>query len=390
MEAIILAGGMGTRLKSVVSDVPKPMAPVLDRPFLTYILDNLADSGFTRVILAVGYKKEVIMDYFKNEYKGMDIIYSIENVSLGTGGCIKQAMSYVLEPFVFVINGDTMFNIDYKEMASTQAVSIACKYLEDFDRYGEVKIVDNYISSFAEKKYVKKGYINGGIYYLPKIIFDNYNLPIKFSLEKDFFTKYINELKIVPYLSNAYFLDIGIPEDYKKAQEDFKKSKALFLDRDGVINIDYGHVHKIEDFKFNDSIFDLCRKYQDLGYLLIVVTNQAGIAKKIYSLDDFLKLNQYMLEQFKKNGVLITNVYYCPHLPSDGCSCRKPSPGMFFKAIREYNLDIKECIAIGDKITDLEAASAAGISSLYYLKSKYETHEVSFKYKTIDKLDQCK
>lgn len=390
MEAIILAGGMGTRLKSVVSDVPKPMAPVLDRPFLTYILDNLADSGFTRVILAVGYKKEVIMDYFKNEYKGMDIIYSIENVSLGTGGCIKQAMSYVLEPFVFVINGDTMFNIDYKEMASTQAVSIACKYLEDFDRYGEVKIVDNYISSFAEKKYVKKGYINGGIYYLPKIIFDNYNLPIKFSLENDFFTKYINELKIVPYLSNAYFLDIGIPEDYKKAQEDFKKSKALFLDRDGVINIDYGHVHKIEDFKFNDGIFDLCRKYQDLGYLLIVVTNQAGIAKKIYSLDDFLKLNQYMLEQFKKNGVLITNVYYCPHLPSDGCSCRKPSPGMFFKAIREYNLDIKECIAIGDKITDLEAASAAGISSLYYLKSKYETHEVSFKYKTIDKLDQCK
>lgn len=384
MEAIILAGGFGTRLQSVVKDVPKPMADVLGRPFLTYILDELVKYNFTKVVLAVGYKKEIIEDYFGDNYKGLKIIYSIENEPLGTGGCVKQALSYVTDEFVFIINGDTLFKINYEDMSSIKSTSIACKYLENFDRYGEVIIDDNdVITSFLEKKYVDKGYINGGIYYLPKNIFDNYLLPKKFSLEKDFFEKYIADLKIKSFKSNDYFIDIGIPSDYQKIQNDLSKHKALFLDRDGIVNIDYGHVYKIEDFKFTDFIFDLCKKYQSNGYLIFIITNQAGIGKGLYTENDFLILTEYMLNEFKKHNIDITKVYYCPHKPEDHCECRKPKPGMFLKAIKEFNVDVANSVAIGDKMSDLEAAHLAGIKNLFFKHNQYKQYDVDFEYKNL-------
>lgn len=384
MQAIILAGGFGTRLQSVISDVPKPMAPVLGKPFLSYILDVLDNQGFTKVVLAVGYKKEVIQEYFKSKYKGLDILYSIEEEPLGTGGCVKQAMSYIDEEYVFILNGDTMFKIDFKEMSKLNALSIACKKMNDFDRYGEVQLNNGRIEAFAEKKYVKEGYINGGIYYLPKNIFDTFDLPNRFSMEKDFFEKYIKSLNIQAYLSDSYFIDIGIPEDYAKVQKDFARKKAVFLDRDGIINIDYGHVYQVENFVFTDFIFDLCRKYQQEGYLLLVVTNQAGIGKGLYKETDFIALSEYMVKQFEEQGILISNVYYCPHTPEDNCTCRKPKPGMFLKAIDEFNLDPLECVAIGDKLSDLEGAYQAGIRNLYYKHTSYDRYSVPFSYKELE------
>ncbi len=142
--------------------------------------------------------------------------------------------------------------------------------------------------------------------------------------------------------------------------------RALFLDRDGVINIDRGHVFLKEDFEFTEGIFELCRKYIDDGYLIIVITNQAGIAKRIYTEDDFNVLTEWMIEQFSKEGITITRVYHCPHHPDiDGpCGCRKPEPGMILQAVKDFDLDIKECILIGDKETDLEAGRRAGIPEI--------------------------
>ena len=139
--------------------------------------------------------------------------------------------------------------------------------------------------------------------------------------------------------------------------------KALFLDRDGVINIDKGHVCQIEDFEFTPRIFDLCRKYQDEGYIIIVVTNQARIAKGICTENDFEKLTFWMVDQFKQNGITISKVYHCPHHPdiTGPCNCRKPNPGMLLDAIKDFDLDISQCILIGDKETDLEAGRRAGI-----------------------------
>jgi len=140
-------------------------------------------------------------------------------------------------------------------------------------------------------------------------------------------------------------------------------NKALFIDRDAVINIDRGHVFLKEDFEFSPGIFDLCRKYSDAGYLIVVITNQAGIAKGIYTEDAFLKLTDWMTVEFKKNGIIISKVCYCPHHPdvTGPCECRKPKPGMIIKAMEEFDLDIKECILIGDMESDLEAGRRAGI-----------------------------
>jgi D,D-heptose 1,7-bisphosphate phosphatase len=384
MEAIILAGGLGTRLRSVVSDVPKPMAPVNGEPFLNYILDELNYYNFNHVILCVGYKKEVIMDYYKDSYKNIKISYSIEEESLGTGGAIKKAMSLALDDMVFVLNGDTIFKVDFNKIKESNKISIACKYMEDFDRYGEVKIKDSIIQSFEEKCHVDKGYINGGIYYLPKNIFDKFELPHKFSLEADFFTPYMKELGITAYMTNSYFLDIGIPSDYSKAQDDFKKKKALFLDRDGIINIDYGHVHTIDKFKFTPFIFDLAKKYYDLGYLIIVITNQAGVAKGLYPIEDVYTINSYMMQEFKKHGIEISSIYFCPHKDSDNCRCRKPMPGMYLDAIHDFNIDPVKSIAIGDKTSDLIAANKAGVGKLYFVKTEYEEEKVDFEYERLE------
>lgn len=139
--------------------------------------------------------------------------------------------------------------------------------------------------------------------------------------------------------------------------------KALFLDRDGVINVDRGYVYRRQQFEFINGIFDLCRKYGSEGYIIIVITNQAGIARGFYTESDFRKLTDWMLDQFKKEEISITKVYHCPHHPDvDGpCDCRKPEPGMILQAVKDFDLDIKECILIGDKETDLEAGRRAGI-----------------------------
>lgn len=147
-------------------------------------------------------------------------------------------------------------------------------------------------------------------------------------------------------------------------------SKALFLDRDGVINVDKGHVYLKEQFEFNEGIFDLCKKYQEQGYLIIIITNQAGIAKGYYSEADFLKLTEWMINEFAGHGIVISKVYYCPHHPdiTGPCPCRKPEPGMILQAAIDFDLNIPECVLAGDKESDLEAGRRAGIpeKNLFY------------------------
>jgi D-glycero-D-manno-heptose 1,7-bisphosphate phosphatase len=146
-------------------------------------------------------------------------------------------------------------------------------------------------------------------------------------------------------------------------------NKALFLDRDGVINVDKVHVYRKEDFEFTKGIFDLCRKYTGKGYLILVITNQAGIAKGLYSEDDFRVLTSWMTEQFRLKGITISEVYHCPHHPdiSGPCQCRKPAPGMILQGVKDFNLDVSQCVLIGDNESDLEAGRRAGIpeSNLY-------------------------
>ncbi len=150
------------------------------------------------------------------------------------------------------------------------------------------------------------------------------------------------------------------------------KNRALFLDRDGVINIDKDYVYKIEDIEFIDSIFEVCKHFQDSGYQIFVITNQSGIARGYYSEKDFYILTEWMLREFQKRGIIITKVYFCPHHPeyTGECECRKPQPGMIIRAYKEYNLDLKNSILVGDSVSDIQAGINAGIEKLIYLKNQ--------------------
>lgn len=217
--AIILAGGLGTRLNGVVSDVPKPMAEIHHKPFLHYLFNYLQKNEVAEVILSVGYLYEKIVDYFGHQYLDINIEYSIENEPLGTGGAIKKAMEFINED-TFILNGDTFFDIDLQSLKNEQNdIQLALKQMYDFDRYGTVNVnEDNLIVAFNEKKACKEGLINGGIYYAKKTIFDNINLPTKFSFESEILEKNTSKLRIGATIYDNYFIDIGIPEDYYKAK----------------------------------------------------------------------------------------------------------------------------------------------------------------------------
>ncbi len=224
MEAIVLAGGLGARLRSVVSDLPKPMAPIGDKPFLEYILKYLQKNGITRVILSVGYKWETIKEYFGYKWENIELVYSVEDEPLGTGGAIKKAMKQLKTGHVYIINGDTFFDVDLKSLVleDNSKLILSLKHMINFDRYGCVESDDNnLVKAFTEKGYRESGNINGGIYLASKNIFDNFDLDEKFSFE-EFMQVNFEELKISVKVFEKYFIDIGIPEDYQKAQSEIK------------------------------------------------------------------------------------------------------------------------------------------------------------------------
>lgn len=230
MEAVILAGGMGTRLRSVVSDVPKCMAPVAGEPFLYYLLITLEEAGFTHIILSLGYKHEVIEEWIKIFPTPMKIETVIEDRPLLTGGAVKLALTKAMEKEVFILNGDTFLGTDYAGMlqlhqATEARATLALKEMQNFDRYGVVDIepATNRILYFREKQFCRSGLINGGVYLLNRNELDNY--PEKFSLEKDYFEKTVSTHILTGSISAGYFIDIGIPEDYERAQTDFKNGR---------------------------------------------------------------------------------------------------------------------------------------------------------------------
>lgn len=385
MQAIILAGGFGTRLQSVVKDVPKPLADINGKPFLSYLLQNLQSYGITDVVISVGYLQEKIIEYFGDSFLGMKISYATEEKPLGTGGAILNSLKFIdKKKPVLVLNGDSFLQVDYQKLLTAHKnFTMVLRKMDDCSRYGQVVVEGNKIVEFKEKSSEKNsGLINGGIYLLNPKIFEKFSLPESFSFESDFVMKHLQELELQAFIADEYFIDIGIPDDYKKAQNDLPqliKNKALFLDRDGVINVDHGHVFEKEKFDFVEGIFDLCKEAQERGYLVIVVTNQAGIAKGFYTEEQFLDLTKWMENEFEKRGIKITKTFYSPY-HIDGkvekyrqdSFDRKPNPGMLLKAIEEFNIDPKKSIMIGDKESDMQAADGARIGAKFLLKNSQD------------------
>ena len=226
-SAIVLAGGLGTRLRGIIHDLPKPMAPIAGKPFLHFLFKYLQKQKIARVILSVGYKYESIKDFFGKEYLGIKIEYSVEEMLLGTGGGIKKAFTLV-DDFAFVLNGDSFFDVDldsmkYEYFEKNADIVIALKHLQNFDRYGTVKLNANErVTDFAEKKFMTDGLINGGVYFFHKALFEKIDATGKFSFEKEVLEKQVGQMKFTAKIFDGYFIDIGVPSDYEKACHDFK------------------------------------------------------------------------------------------------------------------------------------------------------------------------
>ena len=224
-EVIILAGGMGTRLSSVVPSLPKPLVPIGDKPFLTLLLDHLEIQGFSDVILSVGYLHKKIIDYFGNKYGLLSIKYCIEHTLLGTGVAIAKSIKLTSTNPILVLNGDTLFKINYSPMVTVHKecknniITIGLKEVPDVGRFGAVKVNNNKIISFEEKSKKGLGLINTGVYIINRDIFNTYAYPSAFSFENDFLIPNIKELKPTAFIGDNYFIDIGVPESYEKAKK---------------------------------------------------------------------------------------------------------------------------------------------------------------------------
>ena len=223
-EAIVLAGGLGTRLKPVVSDLPKSLAPVAGRPFLAYLLDHSLKQGLSKFIFALGFRSEQIMDFVKTYLPAGTYSFSTEEEPLGTGGAVFQACALTTSENLIVLNADTFFGVSLEALSDLQmkrnpSCTLALKPMRNFDRYGVVETGENQvITGFREKKFRESGLINGGVYALHAASFRQKKFPRVFSLEKDFFEKEFPGEEKLGLISDAYFIDIGVPEDYERAQ----------------------------------------------------------------------------------------------------------------------------------------------------------------------------
>jgi D-glycero-alpha-D-manno-heptose 1-phosphate guanylyltransferase len=222
MEAVVLAGGFGTRLRQVVPDLPKPMAPVAGRPFLEILLATLARKGFQRVVLSLGYMAEKVLDYFGKNFAGMDLAYEIETTPLGTGGAVRRSLDRCLEDHVFVFNGDTYLDLEVPELdarwCSHGAPIIVARHVPDTSRFGRLEIAGDRVLGFAEKGVGGPGLINAGCYVLPRAILVDFPRRETFSLENDFLAKEVSQRRFDLFVTSGRFIDIGVPEDFKRAQ----------------------------------------------------------------------------------------------------------------------------------------------------------------------------
>ena len=377
-QAVILVGGYGTRLGNLTRNTPKPYLEVLNKPFIEHIIQNLSRYGIEEVLLFSSYKSEVfVRKYHEKKIYSVKIKVMIELEPMGTGGGLLEFYDH-LETKFFLINGDTYLDVDLKAVSdfsnNIESGAIICSSFQtDTRRFGSITIDENnLVTEFIEKnsKTTTQGYINAGHYLFFKNTLNHFQKDT-LSIEKDIFPELKRKEELYAFKTDGFFLDIGIKESFYKSSElmkDALKKPALFLDRDGTINYDKGYTHKIEDLKFIPGIEDLVRYFNNLEYYVIVVTNQGGISKKLFTEEEMIEFNQKLRSELSdKHKCRIDHIYYCPHHPDAvlkidrECSCRKPKNGLLRKAVDEFHIDKKKSLIVGDKKSDVIAGESIDI-----------------------------
>jgi D,D-heptose 1,7-bisphosphate phosphatase len=372
-QGVILAGGLGTRLKTLTQATPKPLLEVGGRPFLDYLLDEVARHGFDDILLLAGHLGEQVSDrYAGREWRGARIRVLREPEPLGTGGALRFALPH-LHPNFLLMNGDSFFDMNLRAVAMRVpegGVAMALRSGVEGARYGRVMIADGMVKSFHAPKQGLLGPINAGIYAMDRTVLGD--IPEgKVSLESDVLPRLAAAGRIRAEIRNGYFIDIGVPDDFARAQSALPESTrrpAVFFDRDGVLNEDRNYVHRPEDFTWMPGAREAIRHCNERGIFVFVVTNQAGVARGFYDEKAVRRLHRWMDEELAAIGEHVDAYEYCPHHPdgtvtvyAKACDCRKPGPGMIQNLLAAWPVDAARSLLIGDKLSDIGAAEAAGI-----------------------------
>ena len=385
-QAVILAGGKGSRLGELTHNIPKPLLNVSGKPFIEYLIWNLSRHGVQDIIIMAGFRSEKLKDKYNNKKMFNSFIKVIsEDTPLGTAGCLLNSIDELDDEF-FILNGDTYFDFDlinlFNENKKFDGVCLLGAYSKETKRFGSINFDEEfYVESFNEKSETnREGVINTGTYLFRKKFLKSFqNGPL--SMEEEVFKYLSQNKKLKVLIQEGYFIDIGIPESFQKAEKDFPDiviKPALFFDRDGTLNYDKGYTHKPEDLKFIDGVKNTIKRAIKKGFYIVVVTNQGGISKGVFSEEQMIDFNNRLLESIRDYGGNIDSIYFCKHHPEApnfndrSCSCRKPEPGLILQALKELPIDKEKSIMIGDKVSDVDAGINAGIKALLFEETNLE------------------
>ncbi|MFL2686150.1 MAG: HAD-IIIA family hydrolase [Thermodesulfobacteriota bacterium] len=408
-QAVVLAGGFGTRLVDLIgSDIPKPMAKIFGRPLLEWTLDCLKRNKIKNVLFLLHHNHEYIQNHFNNGKKfGININYSIEKTPRGTAGAIYDNIEKLEKEF-FIIYGDTFLDINLLDMKSSKkkddslvALVHPSSHPLDSDLIkmnSNNKIIEIFKQNKSKNKYYKN-LTNAALYYCEGNIFKNQKILTKgvVDISSNLIPKLIKSGKTIKgYLSSEYIKDMGTPERYIKVEENVannvpsllslrNKRKCVFLDRDGVVNYEKGHLNNIDDFEIRPEIISLIKLFNTNGWLTIIITNQPVIARGELSFKGLEDIHNKMDTILGNKGAYIDGLYFCPHHPDSGfdgevkelkinCECRKPKPGLINKAIEDFNINPLESWLIGDNERDIEAALNAKVNPILLDESKKENY----------------
>ena len=379
-DLVILAGGKGSRIKSFLGKYPKPMVKINEKHFIQYIFNYSSKFNFKRIIILCGYRNKIFFKKFHNKIINLTKIICVKEKNLqGTGGALKTLKKLNVKNFV-LMNGDTIFNIDISKLISKLSknkigiIALTKNRSQQSKKLNQLFLKKNLL--YLRKK---SSLMNGGIYFFKKEIFKY--IPKKISsLEDEILPKLIMQKKIMGYIFNNFFIDIGSEKFFKLANKmltkEFKKP-AAFLDRDGVINYDYGYVHKLKDFKLRPGVLKGLQYLKKKDYYIFIVTNQAGIGKKIYSEKQFIKLHKNINEKFKKYNIFIDEVQYSPYHEKakvirfkKKSNMRKPGNKMIKNIKSKWDLDLKNSFMVGDKKSDKKAAYKSNLK-FYYTENNF-------------------